>query len=113
MVERPPPLTLTDRAAERVRAILAERGEPSAGLRVGIDEKGCSGLAYKIEYADAQEPLDEVIADKGVTVFVDSRAIMFLIGSEMDYVANSLQSGFVFNNPNAKGSCGCGESFHV
>ena len=113
MAERPPPFTLTERAAERVRMILAERGEPSAGLRIGIDEKGCSGLAYKIEYADAQEPLDEVIADKGVTVFVDSRAIMFLIGSEMDYVTGSLQSGFVFNNPNAKGSCGCGESFHV
>ena len=113
MAERPPPLTLTERAAERVRIILAERGEPSAGLRIGIDEKGCSGLAYKIEYAVAQEPLDEVIADKGVTLFVDSRAIMFLIGSEMDYVTGSLQSGFVFNNPNAKGSCGCGESFHV
>jgi len=113
MVERPPPLTLTERAAERVRAILAARGAPSAGLRVGIDEKGCSGLAYKIEYADAQAPLDEVIADKGVTIFVDSRAIMFLIGSEMDYVTDTLQSGFVFNNPNAKGSCGCGESFHV
>ena len=113
MVERPPPLTLTERAAERVRAILAKRGAPAAGLRVGIDEKGCSGLAYKIEYADRQEPLDEVIADKGVTVFIDSRAIMFLIGSEMDYVAGTLQSGFVFNNPNAKGSCGCGESFHV
>ena len=106
-------MTLTERAAERVRAILAERGAPAAGLRVGIDEKGCSGLAYKIEYADRQEPLDEVIADKGVTVFIDSRAIMFLIGSEMDYVAGTLQSGFVFNNPNAKGSCGCGESFHV
>ncbi len=113
MAEVPPALTLTERAAERVRVILDGRGKPSAGLRVGIDEKGCSGLAYKIEYADDPNPLDQVVTDKGVTIFVESRAIMFLIGSEMDYVADTLQSGFVFNNPNAKGSCGCGESFHV
>ena len=113
MAELPPALTLTERAAERVRVILGERGKPSAGLRVGIDEKGCSGLAYKIEYADKASPLDQVVTDKGVTIFVESRAIMFLIGSEMDYVTDTLQSGFVFNNPNAKGSCGCGESFHV
>ena len=113
MAELPPALTLTERAAERVRVILDARGMPSAGLRVGIDEKGCSGLAYKIEYADEANPLDQVVTDKGVTIFVESRAIMFLIGSEMDYVADTLQSGFVFNNPNAKGSCGCGESFHV
>jgi iron-sulfur cluster assembly accessory protein len=113
MAELPPALTLTERAAERVRVILGERGKPSAGLRVGIDEKGCSGLAYKIEYADEASPLDQVVTDKGVTIFVELRAIMFLIGSEMDYVTDTLQSGFVFNNPNAKGSCGCGESFHV
>ncbi len=113
MAELPPALTLTERAAERVRVILGERGKPSAGLRVGIDEKGCSGLAYKIEYADEANPLDQVVTDKGVTIFVESRAIMFLIGSEMDYVTDTLQSGFIFNNPNAKGSCGCGESFHV
>ena len=113
MAELPPALTLTERAAERVRMILDARGRPSAGLRVGIDEKGCSGLAYKIEYADEANPLDQVVTNKGVTIFVESRAIMFLIGSEMDYVADTLQSGFVFNNPNAKGSCGCGESFHV
>ncbi len=87
--------------------------EPSAGLRVGIRTGGCSGMAYTMEFAAEKQPLDEVVEDKGVTVLIDNKALMYLIGSEMDYVEDKLQSGFVFNNPNEKGRCGCGESFHI
>ena len=106
-------LTVTDAAAERVRALLAARGKPSVGIRVGVRSRGCSGLSYTIEYADEQGRFDEVVEDKGVTVLIDPKATMFLIGSEMDFVADKLQSGFTFRNPNEKGRCGCGESFHV
>jgi len=107
------PIKLTDAAAERVKALLARREAPAAGLRIGVKSKGCSGLSYTIEYADAKNPLDEVVEDKGVTIFIDPKATLFIIGSEVDYVEDKLQSGFVFRNPNEKGRCGCGESFHV
>lgn len=106
-------MTLTDAAAERVRHLMSSRSEPADGLRIGVRTSGCSGMAYAMEFADAKQPLDEVVEDKGVKIFVDSKALMFLIGTEMDYVEDKLQSGFVFNNPNEKGRCGCGESFHV
>ncbi len=106
-------MTLTDAAADRVRHLLAKRSEPAVGLRVGIRTGGCSGMAYQMEFAAEQAPLDEMVEDKGVTVLIDGKALMFLIGTEMDYVEDKLQSGFVFNNPNEKGRCGCGESFHV
>ena len=106
-------LTLTDAAADRLRQLMAGRAEPAAGLRVGIRTAGCSGMAYTMEFTDAKGPHDEVVKDKGVTVLIDPKAIMFLIGTVMDYVEGKLQSGFVFNNPNEKGRCGCGESFHV
>ncbi|WP_119459335.1 HesB/IscA family protein [Rhodospirillaceae bacterium SYSU D60014] len=106
-------ITLTDAAAERAKTLLARNEAPAAGLRVGVKSKGCSGLSYTIEYADAKGPHDEVIEDKGVTIFIDPKATMFILGSEMDYVEDKLQSGFVFRNPNEKGRCGCGESFHV
>lgn len=106
-------ITLTDAAAARVKALLARRGGEAVGLRVGVKSKGCSGLSYSVEYATAKQPHDEVVEDKGVTIFVDPRATMFILGSEMDYVEDKLQSGFVFRNPNEKGRCGCGESFHV
>jgi iron-sulfur cluster assembly protein len=106
-------ITLTDAAATRVKHLLARSPAGAAGLRVGIKAKGCSGLSYSVEYADAKGPLDEVVEDKGVTIFVDPKATLFIIGSEMDYVEGKLQSGFVFRNPNEKGRCGCGESFHV
>ena len=106
-------ITLTDAAAERVKQLLARGTGGVAGLRVGIKTKGCSGYSYSVEYADAKGPLDEVVEDKGVTIFVDPKATLFIIGSEMDYVESKLQSGFVFRNPNEKGRCGCGESFHV
>ena len=84
-----------------------------AGLRVGISTRGCSGLAYVVEYATEQRQFEEVIERDGLRIFIDPAATMFLIGSEMDYQEGQFQTGFTFNNPNAKGTCGCGESFHV
>lgn len=110
---RPKALTMTERAADRVKALLAARGKPSVGIRIGIRTKGCSGLSYTLEYADEKGPLDEVVEEHGVTLLIDPKATMFILGTEMDYVEEKLQSGFVFKNPNEKGRCGCGESFHV
>ncbi|HTZ80099.1 MAG TPA: iron-sulfur cluster assembly accessory protein [Stellaceae bacterium] len=106
-------MSLTDAAADRIRALLAKRGRPAVGIRVGVRSRGCSGLTYTLEYADEKGKLDEVVEDKGVTVLIDPKASMFIIGTEMDYVEDKLQSGFTFRNPNEKGRCGCGESFHV
>jgi iron-sulfur cluster assembly protein len=106
-------MSVTDAAAERVRALLAQRAAPAIGIRVGVRSRGCSGLSYTIEYADEKSRFDEVVEDKGVTILIDPKATMFLIGTEMDYAEDKLQSGFVFKNPNEKGRCGCGESFHV
>jgi iron-sulfur cluster assembly protein len=106
-------ITLTERATARVRQLIDKRGLPAAGIRIGVKSKGCSGLSYQVEYADERGKFDEVIEVDGVRVFIDPTAIMFVIGSEMDYVEDKLQSGFVFRNPNEKGRCGCGESFHV
>ncbi len=113
MTERPPPMTMTDAAAERVKALLASRGKESLGIRIGVRTKGCSGMSYTIEFADEKGEFDEVVQDKGVTVLIDPKATMFIIGTEMDYVEDKLEQGFVFTNPNEKGRCGCGESFHV
>jgi iron-sulfur cluster assembly protein len=110
---RPQAIKITDAAAKRVQALLAKRGKPSAGIRIGVRTKGCSGLSYTIEYADERNKFDEVVEDKGVTVLIDPKATLFILGTEMDYVEDKLQSGFVFKNPNEKGRCGCGESFHV
>ena len=106
-------LLLTDAAAERVKELLEKRGKPSAGIRIGVRSKGCSGLSYTLEYADERNAFDEVVEDKGVVVLIDPKATMFILGTEMDYVEEKMQSGFVFRNPNEKGRCGCGESFHV
>ena len=106
-------MSVTDAAAKRIQALLAQRGKPSAGIRIGVRARGCSGLTYTLEYADEKGKLDEVVQDKGVTILIDPKATMFIIGTEMDYVADKLQSGFTFRNPNEKGRCGCGESFHV
>ncbi len=108
-----PVLTLTESAALRVKALLENRGKPSVGIRIGIRSKGCSGLSYTLEFADETGPYDEVIEAHGIKVLIDPKAIMFLIGSEMDFTDDKLSSGFVFKNPNEKGKCGCGESFHV
>ena len=109
----PAAITITDSAAERVKALLSKRDKPSVGIKVGVRTKGCSGLSYTIEYADEVGKFDEVVEEKGVKVLIDPKAIMFLIGTQMDYVEEKMKSGFTFTNPNEKGRCGCGESFHV
>jgi iron-sulfur cluster assembly protein len=109
----PAPMTITDAAAERVKVLLSKRGKPSVGIRIGVRSKGCSGMSYTLEYADEKTPFDEILEDKGVTVLIDPKATMFILGTEMDFVEDKMQSGFVFKNPNEKGRCGCGESFHV
>ena len=110
---RPQLMSVTPAAAERVKALIASREKPTAGIRIGVRTKGCSGLSYTLEFADAQQPMDEVVETAGVKLLVDPKASLFLIGTEMDYEEEKLKSGFVFKNPNEKGRCGCGESFHV
>jgi len=109
----PQMMTVSDAAARQVKAMLDGRGKPSAGIRIGVRTKGCSGMSYTLEFADEKNEFDEVLEDKGVTILIDPKATMFIIGTEMDYVEDKLESGFVFSNPNEKGRCGCGESFHV
>jgi iron-sulfur cluster assembly protein len=108
----PPLMQLTDAAAERLRA-LYEAGEAGRLLRIGVKTKGCSGLSYDLSWVDAPEPTDERVTDKDVTVLVDRKASLFLIGTTMDYEQKAMSAGFTFTNPNEKGRCGCGESFHV
>jgi iron-sulfur cluster assembly protein len=110
---RPQVMTVTPTAAERVKALIDGRGKPTVGVRIGVRSKGCSGLSYTLEFADKQEPLDEIIETQGIKLLIDAKASLFLIGTEMDYEEEKLKSGFVFKNPNEKGRCGCGESFHV
>jgi iron-sulfur cluster assembly protein len=110
---RPKVVTLTDRAAERVKDIMAKAERPYMGLRVGVKNGGCAGQEYVMEYAEAPAPLDEVVEDKGVTILVDPKAILFLIGTEIDYETTRLASKFVFNNPNQTDACGCGESVTI
>ena len=106
-----PILTLTDAAASRVRELMDQGENDVLGLRVGVSSKGCSGLSYVVEYAREQKQFEEVVEDKGVRIFVDPAAVMFIIGSEMDYVESKLDSRFTFSNPNETARCGCGESF--
>lgn len=108
-----PMMTLTDAAAERVKHLMSKADKPIVGLRVGVKAQGCSGMSYFVEYAEEKKKFEEVVEAKGVTLLIDPAATMFLIGSEMDYKEDKLQSGFTFSNPNEKGRCGCGESFHV
>ena len=108
----PPLMSLTDAAADRLRALYA-KGEHGKLLRIGVKTKGCSGLSYDLSWTDEAAPSDEVITDKDVTVLIDRKATLFLIGTVMDYEVKAMTSGFTFTNPNEKGRCGCGESFHV
>ncbi len=108
--ERPKPIRLSDAAAARLRAIMEESQGRYAGVRVGVSNGGCAGMSYTMDYAEAAGPLDEVIEDRGVRIFIEPKAILFLLGTEMDFVRDKLAARFVFNNPNQTGSCGCGES---
>lgn len=108
-----PILRLTEIAAHKVRGLLAHAGNPDGGLRVDITSRGCSGLRYEVHPVAQAAPQEEIVEDKGVRLFIPPSAVMFLLGSEMDYVEETFSSGFVFRNPNEKGRCGCGESFHV
>ena len=108
----PPLMQLTDTAAERLGALYAAAEEGKL-LRIGVKTKGCSGMAYDLSWTDAPAPTDERVTDKGVTVLVDRKASLFLIGTVMDYEVKAMSAGFTFTNPNEKGRCGCGESFHV
>jgi iron-sulfur cluster assembly protein len=106
-------MTLTDAAAARVRVLMAKADRPVAGLRIGVKNGGCAGMEYTMEWAAEAKPFDEVVEDKGVRVLVDAKAMMFLLGTEMDYQSTALKSGFVFNNPNQVSACGCGESVQL
>ena len=106
-------VTLTDAAASRVKAIMSRSDRPIRGLRVGVKNGGCAGMSYTMEYAEEIRPQDEVIVDKGVTVLIDPKAILFLLGTEMDFQTSKMSSGFTFNNPNQTSACGCGESVAI
>jgi iron-sulfur cluster assembly protein len=110
--ELPPLMRLTDAAAERLGSLYA-KGQEGMLLRIGVNTKGCSGLSYDMNWVPAAGPGDEVVRDRGLTVLVERKASLFLIGTTMDYETKALSSGFTFTNPNEKGRCGCGESFHV
>jgi iron-sulfur cluster assembly protein len=111
--KRPSVMKLTDAAAERVRQIMAKSEKPVVGLRIGVKNGGCAGMEYTMEWAEEQKPFDEVVEDNGVKVLIDAKAMMFLLGTEMDFQASALKSGFVFNNPNQVSACGCGESVQL
>jgi iron-sulfur cluster assembly protein len=115
MAVRPSPqvMRLTDAAAARVRDILANADRPVAGVRVGVTKGGCAGMTYKIEYADAVKPGDEIVERDGARVLVDPTAVLFLLGTEMDYRTDKLSAQFVFKNPNETSACGCGESVQL
>lgn len=107
---RPKVMTLTDAAATRVKDIMAKSRKSVLAVRLGVKNGGCAGMEYTMEWAEHRRPLDEVVEDRGVTIFIDPKAILFLLGTEMDYRESMLKSGFVFNNPNQTSACGCGES---
>ncbi|MBI5938891.1 MAG: iron-sulfur cluster assembly accessory protein [Caulobacterales bacterium] len=110
---RPKVVTLTDAAAARVKEIMARAEKPYAGLRVGVKNGGCAGSEYIIEYAETADPLDEVVEDQGVTILIEPKAVLFLIGAEIDYEVSRISSKFVFRNPNETDACGCGESVTI
>ena len=106
-------ITLSDKAAERIKQIMSAAKDGSIGVRVGVKSGGCAGMSYIMEYINKPNPNDEIIEDKGVKVFIDSAAVMYLLGTEMDYKKEDFSSNFVFKNPNETERCGCGESFKV
>lgn len=106
-------ITLTGAAIRRVKVLIEKSDKPVLGLRVGVTTMGCNGHSYVVEYAEEEKPLEEVIKQDGVTIFIDPLAMMYIFGSTMDFVEDKMQSSFVFENPNETGRCGCGESFSV
>ncbi len=108
-----PPISLTDTVIEKIKSLVAERGGDTLGIRVGVKSSGCTGLAYTFEYVDVEQPGDEKVQSEGVSVYIESKALLYLFGTTLDFVETELESGFVFKNPNSKGNCGCGESFYV
>jgi iron-sulfur cluster assembly protein len=111
--ERPKAMKLSDAAAARIREIVEKADGKYLGVRVGVTNGGCAGMSYTMDYAESAQPLEEVVEDKGVKIFIDPKAIMFLIGTEMDFVREKLGARFVFNNPNQTAACGCGESVSI
>src|SRR6201995_2177873 len=107
---RPQVMRLTDAAADRIKAIMAKADKPFAGVRVGVKNGGCAGMSYTMEYAEQAAKFDEVVEDKGVKLLIDPKAVLFLLGTEMDFKVDKLSSTFVFNNPNQTSACGCGAS---
>jgi iron-sulfur cluster assembly protein len=110
---RPQVMRLTDAAADRIKAVMAKAQRPIAAVRVGVKNGGCAGMSYYMEYAEKIEPLDEVVEEKGVRILIDPKAVLFLLGTEMDYKVEKLSAQFVFNNPNQTAACGCGESVQI
>jgi iron-sulfur cluster assembly protein len=110
---RPQVVSLTETAAVRVQEIMARAEKPYAGLRVGVKNGGCAGQEYVLEYAETADPMDEVVHDKGVTILIEPKAVLFLIGTVIDYETTKLSSKFVFRNPNETDACGCGESVTI
>ena len=111
--ESPKAISLTDRAAERIRHIMSRAETPKVGVRLGVKNGGCAGMEYTMDYADTRDPLDEVVEDKGVMILIEPKAVLFLLGTEMDYEEGVMSSGFIFNNPNQTDACGCGESVTI
>ena len=114
-VARPKPqvVRLTEAAAERIKAVMAKADRPIAAVRVGVKNGGCAGMSYTMDYAEKVDPLDEIVEDKGVRILIDPKAVLFLLGTEMDYKIDKLAAQFVFNNPNQTAACGCGESVQL
>ena len=110
---RPAPITVTEDASRRIAEIIAKAPQPAAGVRLTTPKRGCSGLAYSLDYVTEAKPGDESVPTPGGTLFIDGGSLMYLIGSRMDWKEDDFAAGFVFENPNSKGSCGCGESFTV
>jgi iron-sulfur cluster assembly protein len=106
-------MKLTERAADRIKAILADKGAGTGGLRIGVKKGGCAGMEYTMEWAAEQKPFDEVVDQHGAKVLIDPKAVMYLLGTEMDYKTEKLSSQFVFTNPNQTSACGCGESVNL
>jgi iron-sulfur cluster assembly protein len=110
---RPQVMRLTEAAADRIKYVMANAAKPVSAVRVGVKNGGCAGMEYTMEYADSANPTDEIVEDKGVKILIDPKAVLFLLGTEMDYKTGKLASQFVFNNPNQTSACGCGESVQL